>query len=274
MNSLRRTVIPALIAVAVPVFSVTTLAARWYEYEGCRHLDKEYFDGDSFHVKTKSNHYIFRLYFVDTPELSKSIPERVAEQAEYWDISEERVLELAKEARAFTKKFLSKGFTVHSKREDARGRSNRPRFFGFVEVDGKLLSEALVSNGLARVYGAWARTPDGARSRKFRARLKILERKAKREKRGAWGKAGPTQSSLDAGSTIQQTNLVLNANLNVYRAKGRPLYLGFIPKGKEIEVLGDGTRLYVRIRFVHEGKTNEVLCSRRVLKTHYPKKDK
>ncbi len=273
MNFLNRTVIAAFLLAAVPVFLPTALAERWYAYEQCKHLDKMYFDGDSFHVRTKSNHYIFRLYFVDTPENDKRIPDRVTEQAEYWDISEKQVLELAKKAKAFTRKFLSKGFTVHSKREEAKGRSARPRFFGFVEVDGKFLSEELVKNGLARVYGAWAKLPDGTRASKFRARLKIIERQAKREKRGGWGKPHAMQSS-HAAPDIPKTNLVLRSALDVYSAKGRRLYLGAIPRGHEIEVLGAETRLYVRVRFVYKGKTNEVLCSRRALKTHYPYKKK
>ncbi len=273
MNALRRIFIVAFFLLAPHAFLSEAHAERWYAYRECKHLDKLYFDGDSFHVRTKSNHYIFRLYFVDAPELEKTVPERVAEQAEYWDISEEQVIELAKEAKGFTKKFLSKGFTVHSKREDAKGRSHRPRFFGFVEANGQYLSEALVKNGLARVYGAWAKLPDGTRASKFRARLKILERQAKREKRGGWGESTAAQSP-HAAPGISKTNLVLRSALDVYSAKGRRLYLGAIPRGHKIEVLGPETRLYVRVRFVYKGKTNEVLCSRRALKTHYPYKKK
>ncbi len=273
MKALNCTIAAAYFLLAQHAFLSPALAERWYAYEECKHLDKLYFDGDSFHVRTKSNHYIFRLYFVDAPELEKTVPERVAEQAEYWDISEEQVIELARKAKAFTKKFLSKGFTVHSRREDAKGRSHRPRFFGFVEADGQYLSEELVKNGLARVYGAWAKLPDGTRASKFRARLKIIERQAKREKRGGWGMPSVTQSS-HAAAGISKTNLVLKSALDVYSAKGRRLYLGAIPRGHEIEVLAPETRLYVRVRFVYKGKTNEVLCSRRVLKTHYPYRKK
>ena len=59
---------------------------RWWTYESCRLIPNEAHDGDSFHVQTKSDHYIFRLYFVDCAETDDSFPERVREQAKYWGI--------------------------------------------------------------------------------------------------------------------------------------------------------------------------------------------
>jgi len=43
-------------------------AQSWQELTGCKFAEQDFNDGDSFHVKHKGKEYIFRLYFVDTPE--------------------------------------------------------------------------------------------------------------------------------------------------------------------------------------------------------------
>jgi endonuclease YncB( thermonuclease family) len=254
--------------VAMPLAAPSTgLADRWYEYKDCRLLEDEYYDGDSFHVKTKSNHYIFRLYFVDAPELDRRVPSRVAEQAEYWDIEETKVLKIALRAKSFVREFLSDGFTVYSKRHDARGASERDRFFGMIESEGKYLSEALVEQGLARVYGARTSLPDGKESRKFIAQLKVLERKAKREERGAWQRPGLKNRRRRMTPELSMSEAVLTSTLPVYRIERPRLYLGRIPRGHKINVHGMHTPVFVKISFVHSGATNEVLCYRHALRT-------
>lgn len=161
---------------------------RWRKYENCRLIESEYHDGDSFHVGTKQKHFIFRIYFVDAPEKDMIIPERVGEQAEYWGTNEETVLKIAREAREFTRLFLSEGFTVYTRKEDARGRSRMPRYFALVRVGNKYLCEALVENGYARIYGAWTDLPDGTNMFKFLAHLRALEKQAKKEKKGGWSR--------------------------------------------------------------------------------------
>jgi len=178
-------------------------AGGWYAYRDCELMSDLYGDGDSFHVKTKRAQHVFRLYFVDAPETDRLIPVRVKEQAEYWDISEDAVIELGNRARAFTRKFLEdgKGFTVHSKRKDARGRSRTPRYFAMVQAGEQFLSEALVGNGLARVYGMGTDLPDGKPARKYWARLRHAERKAKKEGAGGW--AGRTSNIQQPTRNIQ-----------------------------------------------------------------------
>lgn len=161
--------------------------SRWHVYENCRLIENEYNDGDSFHVRCKTRHYIFRLYFVDAPETDRSIEGRTAKQAAYFGIEEKDALRIGREATRFTKKFLSRGFTVYSKREDARGRSERKRYFGMVKVGDEWLSEQLVNEGLVRIYGATPELPDGLAGRKHVARLKVQERAARRDSNGAWG---------------------------------------------------------------------------------------
>lgn len=40
----------------------------WQKLKGCTLIDSRWRDGDSFHAKHDGTEYIFRLYFMDTPE--------------------------------------------------------------------------------------------------------------------------------------------------------------------------------------------------------------
>src|ERR1043166_4831245 len=77
-------------------------ASAWQTLPNCKLLPNPANDGDSFHVRCDGKEYIFRLYFVDTPEAEDSLPERVAEQASYWNISTEDTIKLGKSAAQFT----------------------------------------------------------------------------------------------------------------------------------------------------------------------------
>lgn len=160
---------------------------RWHTYTDCRLVENPANDGDSFHVRAGRRTYCFRLYFVDCPETAATFPERVAEQAAYWGVSEQAALRLGREAEAFTRDFLKEGFTVHTKREDARGHADNKRYFAVVETRSGSLADALVANGLARIYGADTELPDGSEARSCWKHLRQVEIKARREKRGAWG---------------------------------------------------------------------------------------
>jgi len=159
---------------------------RWVVYENCRLLENEFNDGDSFHVACGRKHRIFRLYFVDAPETSNEYPDRVKEQAEYFGIRESDALKAGKAATRFTATFLSRGFTVYTKREDARGNSKLKRYFAMVKVGETWLSEELVGRGLARIYGLKTDLPGGLPARKYVADLNVRERAAQRKKKGAW----------------------------------------------------------------------------------------
>ncbi len=180
----------------LPIFSVLLLCAssaslsaggRWRELTDCRLIPQDYNDGDSFHVDCQGKEYIFRLYFVDAPESDASIPDRVAEQAAYFKKSASRMLEVGQHAKKVTAQLLSRPFTVLTKFEDAKGRSHLPREFAFVTTgDGKDLGEVLVSQGLARSYGA-PESPPGKTAEELRSKYDHLEQTARREKLGAWG---------------------------------------------------------------------------------------
>jgi len=162
-------------------------AAEWETLSGCKLLPNEYNDGDSFHVAQGGREYIFRLYFVDTPESESSLPDRVAEQAAHFGITPERSIEIGRYAKQVTAQLLSRPFTVLTKFQDARGRSNLPRYYAFVTTAEKEdLAEALVSSGLARAFGTATSTPSaGADS--IRSHYDTMQAAAHRKKIGAWG---------------------------------------------------------------------------------------
>ncbi|MEM7395334.1 MAG: hypothetical protein AAF492_23630, partial [Verrucomicrobiota bacterium] len=113
-------------------------ANKWEVWERCTLYEDEYAnDGDSFKVRKENATYVYvlRLYFVDAPETEDSFPERVKEQADYWGITEKQALKLGKEASKFTKKFLSKPFTVYTRKEDARGRGKKNRYYCMIESE-------------------------------------------------------------------------------------------------------------------------------------------
>ncbi len=162
--------------------------AKWEKLENCALKTSEYMDGDSFHVQVGSKDYIFRLYFVDTPETDESLVERMVDQAKYWGIKDSLIPKLGHRAAQVTLRYLKPGFTVFTQWEDAKGSSSQPRFFAVVVSDKKDLADVLVGEGLARVYGASAQMPNGASVDAEFAKLRQLEQQAKAKKRGVWGR--------------------------------------------------------------------------------------
>jgi len=176
----------------VPVFlCICSAQARvWTELDGVILEQNASNDGDSFHAKRNSTKYLFRLYFVDTPESETRYPDRVKEQGDYFGLSSEESVKGAKKATEFTKKLLSeKPFTVYTRYDDARGSSKMKRLYAMVNVGGRWLSELLVENGFARVYGIRSELPDGTSTTKYWSHLHKLEKEAKAANRGLWGKA-------------------------------------------------------------------------------------
>lgn len=160
--------------------------AKWVTLKNCRLVSNPANDGDSFHVVADGKQYLFRLYFVDAPEVETLFPDRVREQGMYFGISDAAVIQYGKEARTFTRDFLKEPFTVRTRMQNARGMSKMERFFATVECGGKDLGEALVRNGLGRAFGAGANVPDGPSERKEWAALDALEKTARGLRIGAW----------------------------------------------------------------------------------------
>lgn len=139
---------------ALTCLSTYTHAAAWETLTGCRLLEGEYSDGDSFHVKAAGKDQIFRLYAVDAPETHDDFPERVKEQKKYFGTTKKEILAGGRKAAEFTRQLLQEPFTVETKWEDARGNSRQPRFFARITLaDGSDLGMRLIEAGLARSYG-------------------------------------------------------------------------------------------------------------------------
>jgi endonuclease YncB( thermonuclease family) len=281
----------------------------WRTYEDCTLKKERGNDGDSFHVRFKSEkghyrYYFIRLYFVDTPETDEGLEERLKDQAEYFGISVKETLALAKQASEFTKEFLKDGFTIHTRFQDARGRSDDKRSYGMVQVGDKYLSHELVKNGLARIHGYRPDLPDGTKSKTYLWRLNSAEREAKDQERGGWqkqrsrieelqmqarqGSAPPPATrkpELPPGvrntavramalpgpeeeepAEIVPGDMVLNRTIEVFSLKDAGRKVGLLKAGADVEILGEEPGDMVRIRFsAGEGRMYEAQCRRRDL---------
>ncbi len=262
---------PSVFQVAGLVAAALTLAAptdasaakKWREYTGCRVIPNASNDGDSFHVKPtniKTRKYLFRLYFVDTPESETSLPERLQVQAEYFGIADPKdVVKIGKAAVKFTEDFLADGnFTVYSRLSDALGRSDMDRDYAMVmNAAGEDLGTELVRNGLARVYGQGSDLSDLEPYKRdedawFR-RLRQVELEAKKEKRGAWALAGGPVNPLAALTTpreVAEQDVVLAQPIYLYplaAPNGAPM--GQLRAGLTVHVVKGATPDKAHVRF-------------------------
>ena len=237
------------------------LGATWRSRYECTLVENRYNDGDSFHVKWHGREYIYRLYYVDTPESDSSLSKRVIEQAEYWGIDPSRVPALAKEATAFTQAFLKDEFTIYTQYDTARGRSKLKRYYGMIKVDDQYLSEALVRAGYARVYGNYVDLlPDGLSDDRYLARLRSAERKAKREGLGGWASGNPKKGLVKAAKITG--SVALNRSVTLYSLDKPPRALGVLRSGTVVEVLGPRGASMLHVTYEHESSSIEGQCMR------------
>src|SRR5207245_6734122 len=110
--------------------------------------------GDSFRVKSGTNEFVVRLYFVDAPEANLRYPERTREQSEHFGVTLDETMKAGSEADKFVRKTLREPFVVWTRWAGAAGRSKDRRYNGLVEINGKGLAELLVSQGLGSTKGA------------------------------------------------------------------------------------------------------------------------
>jgi len=245
------------------VLLLIPLDAAWRELDGTRYVVKEANDADSFHAKRNSSRYILRLYFVDAPETENRFPERVKEQAEYFGCEAEALLkEAQRAAEAVEAKLKDQTLTVHTQYRDARGGSDRKRYYAMVEVEGRWLSEWLVEQGWARLHGLGTELPDGVSERRYWSRLKTLENQAKQAKRGCWGLSQKAEGSVADSEKQDQRLAVATA---VYQREAPYRFLGQLPAGYPVHVEQASDRPGYRcISFVSPGGhavKGEVLAS-------------
>ncbi len=162
----------------------------WRRIEGARFEERRYADGDSFVLTHDGTSVVYRLYFVDAPEMDAEFPDRVREQAKRFGVGVREIPGLGRRAADFAAQWLREGaVTVWTRDEPAGGREESGRRFALVGRGRRWLHEELVAAGWARVYGHAVDLPDGTTAARHRHRLDELEAEARREGRGVWARS-------------------------------------------------------------------------------------
>ena len=191
-----------LITLALCGFSFADLhASKWVKLEDCQYVANPSNDGDSFHVKAGDKEYIFRLYFVDAPEIETVNAQRLVEQAKYFGIEVPQVIELGRAADSFVRDRLSAPFTVITHFAHSMSRGKIERFYAFVQTKDGDLGEQLVANGFARIYGTSATRPGLVSSAVEAAKLTRLENEARQKHAGGWSRGEERLTGTQAPST-------------------------------------------------------------------------
>ena len=177
-----------LTTLALCAFSLAKLHAseHWTILKDCVYVANPSNDGDSFHVKSGDKEYVFRLYFVDAPEIESVNAARLVGQANYFGITVPEVIELGREANAYVHERLSESFSVTTRFAHAMARGKAERFLAFVQTKDGDLGEQLVENGFARIFGTHATRPGMASSAVESEKLTRLENEAKEKHIGGW----------------------------------------------------------------------------------------
>lgn len=172
----------------------STRTGDYETFDDLRYEDHRQNDGDSFRVKFPDGRIEqFRLYFVDCPESEfrtyrggANNRERIHEQAEAFGISDEQAVQIGKRAKERIQELIArKPFVLHTRWEDPFGDR---RYHAFVSTaGGSPLEEVLVGEGLARIHTKGADLPDGTSRKAYEARLRQLEKEARKAGKGAWG---------------------------------------------------------------------------------------
>ncbi|MCB1279234.1 hypothetical protein [Prosthecobacter sp.] len=149
-------------------------------------------EADTLRIKVSDteDEHIFVLYFVDAPDISLTHPQRVQEQARYFGVSSQRVVEEGQRAVQYVTQLLKEHpFTVMTRWEEVPGLS---RFYALILVEispGKqvYLADLLVQQGYARVAGVTSSLPADARSiSDYALELQELRKRAQQNKAGIW----------------------------------------------------------------------------------------
>lgn len=237
----------------------------WVTLTNCQLVPNAYNDGDSFHVRHADREYIFRLYFVDTPEEGHEFTERLHAQADYFGVDEERVIKVGDAARDFMTQALSTGFTVVTRWQGAQGRSRIPRHYAFVRAGDTDLGQLLVHEGLARVHGVRATTPDGETPDAVRARLLSLEDDARHHRRGAWEFSRQLNVEAARAHAAKTDLKVVTAPRTVYTyTTDTPRQrLGEIARDTPVRLVEEFPDGWVRVQYEDVGSsTHDAYCLR------------
>ena len=176
----------------------------WVKLTNCHYLQQDYNDGDSFHVRSGAQEFVFRLYFVDAPEIEQKPAgrstwkpsDRSIEQSKYFGVTVPQNTRTGLEAKEFVERSLHRPFIVWTRWKSAMGMGHLPRYYALIEVDGKSLTEELVSRGLARAKGVVAILPNGTPAKVYMEKLRSSEAEAREKRIGVWAEtmdAKPTR---------------------------------------------------------------------------------
>lgn len=159
---------------------------QWVTLTNCQYVAAKDNDGDSFRVRSGTDEFTVRLYFVDTPETNLRYPDRTREQSEYFGVTLDETVKAGAKARDAVREMLGEPFVVCTRWARAAGRSSEPRYYGFVEVGGKSMAELLVARGLARIKGVYPNLPSGEKAKAYVEKLEALAREARQKRLGIW----------------------------------------------------------------------------------------
>ncbi len=149
-------------------------------------------EADTLRIKVSDteDEQVFVLYFVDALDPEWTHPQRVQEQARYFGVSSQRIVDEGKRAVQYVTQLLKEHpFTVMTRWEQVPERS---RFYALILVEyspGKwvYLADLLVQQGYARVAGVTTSLPSDARSlNDYALELQALRKQAEQKKAGIW----------------------------------------------------------------------------------------
>jgi len=163
----------------------------------CQYVAHADNDGDSFRVRSGTNDFRLRLYFVDAPETNLIYPERTRQQSEYFGVTLDETMRAGRQARDLTRDTLREPFVVWSRWASAAGRSKEPRYYGLVQVGTNGLAEILVSKGLAQPKGVRPNLPTGEKATAYVDRLLALEAEAKQQGAGLWASSAEKKTETE-----------------------------------------------------------------------------
>lgn len=175
-------------------------ASELQKFEACELVKTTWADGDSFRVRfPDGEEHSIRLYGADTIETvvnDSTLARRLRAQRRYFGISGygetpgdsiELAKKLGDDAKLAVHELLKESFTVYTAFADGRGSAQHKRVYGFIVTsDGQDLATKLVELGLARAFGVYRSTPDGAHRDEYIETLKDAEFVAARRGRGIW----------------------------------------------------------------------------------------
>ncbi len=157
-----------------------------------RFIESRTNEADTLRIKVSDteDEQVFVLYFVDALDASWTHPQRVQEQARYFDVSGEKVVSEGLKATQYVTQLLKdRPFSVMTRWEQVPERS---RFYALILVEHTpgswvYLADLLVQQGFARVAGVTTSLPSDARSlNDYALELQALRKQAEQRKAGVW----------------------------------------------------------------------------------------